>query len=1161
MRRWSRRIGRLIRIGVLSFAACCAHVVAVAERINAISVSDVAGWNYPERAVGPGGSNCEHEGANCPADQTPASRSTAVLVGHFGGWTKPAGQAIVRVVAGVRGPGPDFSGNIRVIVTSRPGQPFQTANASSGCGQRGAWDITSLEPQWGWTQQKINALDIGVRRNSATSPAYSLFIDNFFIDIDLAPDADNDGVPDANDNCPNTNSQNFNDTDGDGRGDICDNCPSTNSHNFNDSDGDGHGDICDNCPSTNSQNFNDADGDGRGDVCDNCPNTNSQNFNDYDGDGRGDVCDIDCPDGTNDCCANATLILDAEDNPQFSTAGYTTDGPVESCGPILADAWFRVRPSCDGWLHFGVGFVAQSLRVAFYRAPRNGCYAEATLLNCYSLPPTPNYYYVLWPQSASSAFDYLVRIGTADGSAAAGRTSFSYDFPDQYPSALCPRNDQCANAIPIGEGDYDANSIAARQDGSASCGGTRDVWLRYVAPRHGETRITACDEFGLGSVEVAAFAGCGGAELACARRPICGEDGIHGGNGVIQFPSTAGAEYRIRLASDNGETQRFEGSIVTVPYAAPTITEQPLSAWRCLEKRVTFRAAATGVPLPSASQYQWFHDSGVIAGATGPVLTISSIHPGDAGAYVCRVATMSGQATTAAAYLSINQGCRTGGLVLSAIAQTATSTFPGLSDVALNRTDLLSQRADLAGIRQRAVGVPPASEGFIDVFGYSLSATLTRSSHRIGIDPKMIAPDPLGFAVATRDGVHRLFRAGGTFNTTFNLAQPALVDGEQFAVLREDVVSTQNLRIVDTVGIGPNPSRTGNLLASRLGDGSGSTCNGGPPQTQTVLVQTTLPDSVRTVAAVNTQPDGGANPEPQDLFMLSPADGGAIRYLHNPIQTQSSGGCSSEFVDDCQPPGSGCPWYAGAILPLGDASRAAPPDLRSLLAADVNGDEFDDLVFTDAANDEVGIRWGPQFTSGPLLAVGRGPVAACVADFDGNGSMDVCTADFLGRSLTLWHGQGAGAFAQRFTLPVPVNAQPQAVAAGDIDGDGRVDLAAGLVGAFTVGVWINGADSLNFDCDGDMVRDSVELLLGTASDANGNGFVDGCEAPSTPGDMNCDSGITVSDISGFVLALTDPAAYSARFPLCSRLNADVNADGRVTVSDIGPFVQRVLDQG
>lgn len=56
------------------------------------------------------------------------------------------------------------------------------------------------------------------------------------------------------------------------------------------------------------------------------------------------------------------------------------------------------------------------------------------------------------------------------------------------------------------------------------------------------------------------------------------------------------------------------------------------------------------------------------------------------------------------------------------------------------------------------------------------------------------------------------------------------------------------------------------------------------------------------------------------------------------------------------------------------------------------------------------------------------------------------------------------------------------------------------------------------------------------------------------GDMNCDGLVSVSDIGPFVLAVTDPAAYSAAFPNCDIVNGDINGDGFVSVGDIGPFV-------
>jgi len=111
-------------------------------------------------------------------------------------------------------------------------------------------------------------------------------------------DADNDGIADSDDNCPNTSNVNQTDTDNDGIGDACD--------NLTDSDGDGIADSSDNCPSISNSSQTDTDNDGIGDACDNltdsdgdgiadssdnCLHTSNVNQTDTDNDGIGDACD------------------------------------------------------------------------------------------------------------------------------------------------------------------------------------------------------------------------------------------------------------------------------------------------------------------------------------------------------------------------------------------------------------------------------------------------------------------------------------------------------------------------------------------------------------------------------------------------------------------------------------------------------------------------------------------------------------------------------------------------------------------------------------------------------------------------------------------------------------------------------------------------------
>lgn len=122
------------------------------------------------------------------------------------------------------------------------------------------------------------------------------------------PDTDEDGVPDADDNCPGHFNPDQNDADMDGLGDVCDpfdnrdadddgvpdaidNCPDAFNPDQTDTDFDGIGDACD------PVDDRDADGDGVIDPNDNCPDHPNPGQQDTDGDGLGDACDSPSPDG------------------------------------------------------------------------------------------------------------------------------------------------------------------------------------------------------------------------------------------------------------------------------------------------------------------------------------------------------------------------------------------------------------------------------------------------------------------------------------------------------------------------------------------------------------------------------------------------------------------------------------------------------------------------------------------------------------------------------------------------------------------------------------------------------------------------------------------------------------------------------------------------
>ena len=99
-------------------------------------------------------------------------------------------------------------------------------------------------------------------------------------DVPAPGDGDGDGVPDADDNCPEHINVDQQDTDGDGLGDVCDPCPEVGVGGP-DNDGDGLQDPCD----------PDDDNDGVLDGRDNCALIANRDQADLDGNGIGDMCE------------------------------------------------------------------------------------------------------------------------------------------------------------------------------------------------------------------------------------------------------------------------------------------------------------------------------------------------------------------------------------------------------------------------------------------------------------------------------------------------------------------------------------------------------------------------------------------------------------------------------------------------------------------------------------------------------------------------------------------------------------------------------------------------------------------------------------------------------------------------------------------------------
>jgi len=128
---------------------------------------------------------------------------------------------------------------------------------------------------------------------------------------------------------------------------------------------------------------------------------------------------------------------------------------------------------------------------------------------------------------------------------------------------------------------------------------------------------------------------------------------------------------------------------------------------------------------------------------------------------------------------------------------------------------------------------------------------------------------------------------------------------------------------------------------------------------------------------------------------------------------------------------------------------------RSVVAADIDGDTDPDLLVANAGGSNVTIFRQGAAGDFDIFTVGGpdttdGPVAVAAGDLDGDGDLDLISANALGDNLTIWcqagpdqFGIASGDGGPNIVLGGPGRTtKPMAVAVADLDGDGVLDIVA-----------------------------------------------------------------------------------------------------------------------
>jgi hypothetical protein len=207
--------------------------------------------------------------------------------------------------------------------------------------------------------------------------------------------------------------------------------------------------------------------------------------------------------------------------------------------------------------------------------------------------------------------------------------------------------------------------------------------------------------------------------------------------------------------------------------------------------------------------------------------------------------------------------------------------------------------------------------------------------------------------------------------------------------------------------------------------------------------------------------------------------------------------------------------------------------------------------------------FGDPFTGLPFpLGTGDEPRDLLAADLDGDGHLDLATANRADDTVSVFLGDGAGHFSTE--PPVPAPGGPRALAAGDFDGDGRTDLAtAGFDLSFGVGgtaaqrdqICLLLADGRAWGLDVDSIiplergEQPVDLV---AADFDGDGDVDLAYLSRALTSL-----ATLANDGEAGFTRTNPARYELFSEPAQLEVGDFDADGRPDVAAFVPFANHV----
>lgn len=232
---------------------------------------------------------------------------------------------------------------------------------------------------------------------------------------------------------------------------------------------------------------------------------------------------------------------------------------------------------------------------------------------------------------------------------------------------------------------------------------------------------------------------------------------------------------------------------------------------------------------------------------------------------------------------------------------------------------------------------------------------------------------------------------------------------------------------------------------------------------------------------------------------------------------------------------------------------------HALVVADFTGKGQPEIAVANTFSNDVSILIGSP--DGGLIEAGRypvgpGPTGIAAGDLNGNGRLDLVTADFASHGVSVLLAESDGGFAPAQHVDVGAGGvhTPFAVALGDLNGDGHLDLAT-----VNNSIWGDNLSVLLGNGDGSF-RSPMVLAAGpnpvheprsiVLADVTGNGHLDMVVANSSSDDVSVLAG---DGQGGFLAPVAHPVGQIPNVVVAG----DVTGDGRLDLVVLNHFDQSI----